>query len=255
MPNVSLLSVTPVKGLGLHHPEETGLEPSGVPGDRRFCLIDEHGQRFTGVKFGPLVRIQADYDVVNDWFTLTFPSGESVTGPVRLDGPITTQLYGPRTIHGHLVEGPWNEALSRYAGRPVRLVHLDSDQNGWDVYPVTLLSEASVEELSRHAGQEKPLDVRRFRMLVTISDGYPHQEDEWIGKTVRIGSAQIYVPGGVPRCVVTTQDPDEGNKDADVLRMIKDCRGLSPDGSIQFGVYGTVVASGAVRLGDAVSPL
>jgi uncharacterized protein len=251
---VSQLSVTPVKALGLHHPDEITLGWTGVPEDRRFYLVDHRGRRFNGMKFGRLVAIRPTYDPDDNRLTLTFPDGEGVTGEVRLGEPITTTFYGPRRVPGHLVEGPWNEALSRYAGRPVRLARVDRDGEGVDVHPVTLVSEASVDELNRQAERATPLDVRRFRMLVTIAGGYPHQEDDWIGHSLRVGDATVHVPGPVPRCVVTNQDPDTGRKDAETLRAITAYRGTGQEGTVDFGVYGTVVEPGRVRVGDEVSP-
>lgn len=40
---VSRISVTPVKGFRLDHPDEVMLEPGGAVGSRRFWLLD--GQR------------------------------------------------------------------------------------------------------------------------------------------------------------------------------------------------------------------
>ena len=59
----------------------------------------------------------------------------------------------------------------------------------------------------------------------------------------------------VPRCAVTTQDPDTGVRTLDTLGGIKAYRGLSEAGKLDFGVYFDVEAPGRVRLGDSVEPL
>jgi len=59
----------------------------------------------------------------------------------------------------------------------------------------------------------------------------------------------------VPRCAVTTQDPDTGVPTLDTLRGIKSYRGLRDGTQIDFGVYFDVEQPGRVRVGDAVQPL
>ena len=41
--SVTLLSMTPVKGLGLHHPDSIDVSVGGVVGDRAFFLVEDDG--------------------------------------------------------------------------------------------------------------------------------------------------------------------------------------------------------------------
>ena len=79
----------------------------------------------------------------------------------------------------------------------------------------------------------------------------PHQEDEWLGREVRIGGAVVRVTKRDPRCVITTQDPDTGKRDFPTLHVIKAYRGVR-DGHLDFGIYANVVAPGRVAIGDEV---
>ena len=45
MRRVVRISLSPVKGFRLAHPEEVHLGPDGVEGNRRFFLVDAEGQR------------------------------------------------------------------------------------------------------------------------------------------------------------------------------------------------------------------
>jgi uncharacterized protein YcbX len=152
------------------------------------------------------------------------------------------------------VEGPWSEALSRYAGRDLRLLRVERTGDGNDIDPVTLVSTASVEELARHGEAGGPLDPARFRMTLEIHGCAPHEEDGWAAKEVRVGEANIRDGEPLPRCVVTTQDPDTGLRDFPTLNVIKRYRGVSPDQELIFGVYAQVVQPGLVRVGDVVEP-
>jgi hypothetical protein len=122
-----------------------------------------------------------------------------------------------------------------------------------DVEPITIVSSASIEELARQAGRDA-LDGRRFRMLLEIEGCAPHEEDTWIGRTVRLGDALVEIPGPVPRCATTTRDPATGRRDFDTLREIAAYRGKRDGKKIDFGVYARVVEPGRVRVGDPVEP-
>ncbi len=121
--------------------------------------------------------------------------------------------------------------------------------------PVTLVSDGSLDRLARQAGTDE-IDSRRFRMLFELTGCEAHEEDTWDGRQFAVGGAVVRVGGPVDRCAVTTRDPDTGERDLDTLRLIKSYRGQrESDGAILFGVYGSVLQPGRVRVGDAFEPL
>jgi len=250
---VSRLSVTPVKGFAVWHPDDVALSETGVAEDRRFYLVDEDGLRFGALRHGLLVRFSARYDAATDELVVRLPDDSELAGTVEIGEAVTTDFYG-RDVAGHVVRGPWAEAVSAGVGRTVRLVRADRPGDGVDRGNgggVTLLSDASVAELSARSGE--PVDARRFRMLIAMSGTEPHEEDTWIGGEVEIGDARVRVNGHVGRCAITTQSPVTGIRDFDSLRAIKDYRGQNPETrEIDFGVFGHVTQPGRVRVGDAV---
>ena len=52
--------------------------------------------------------------------------------------------------------------------------------------------------------------------------------------------------------IMTTHDPDTGERDLDTLRAIKEYRGQSNGKDVIFGVWGEVEAPGVIRVGDQV---
>jgi uncharacterized protein YcbX len=253
VPSVSRLSVAPVKGLALLHPDQVTLTPTGVPENRRFFLVDERGKRLDGTRDGPLFGVRAECDAEGDRLTLRLPSGEVVDEEVRL-GEATVTPFWDRPVRGHVVEGPWSDPLSDLVGQRVRLVRADEPGGGFDDSPVSLVSDASLAELARRSGEEA-VDGRRFRMLVHVAGTRPHEEDEWIGRDLRLGEAVVRVNKQNARCRMTTRHPETGVRDFDTLRAIKAYRGVRNGKSIDFGVYASVVEPGRIRVGDAVEPL
>jgi uncharacterized protein len=258
MPTVARIGVTPVKSLALMHPTEVALGQTGVPEDRLFYLVDEDGRLYSGHEFGPLQTIRPSYDAASEHLSLAFPDGTVVEGdPTRFAEPLVTDFYG-RPVRAHVVQGPWREALSRFAGAPLRLARCDQAGEGTDVYHVTLASLASVAEVAKRGGHDGELDPRRFRMTFDLDGCSPHEEDTWAGRPVRLGQARLRVYGQVPRCRVTTQDPETGLKDFDTLKVITSYRPLMHDEDgkgIPFGMYAEVERPGRVRVGDRVEVL
>jgi uncharacterized protein YcbX len=248
------ISIAPVKSLGLVHPEEVELGERGVVGNRRFWLVDRDRRLFNNKRNGPLVRIRPDWDEQTRELALTFPDGTRVTGTVELDTePFEVEMYR-YPLASRRVLGPWQDAISAYAGEPLTL--LWAEEGAPDrLYAGTasMVSRESVARLAEEAGEDE-LDARRFRMLFEIEGVRAHEEDEWQGTHVRVGQATIRVNGDVGRCAVTTHDPDTGIPTVDTLKALADYRREGRQEPLPLGVYGSVVAPGRVRLGDEVVP-
>jgi uncharacterized protein YcbX len=249
------LSVTPVKALRLSHPTETEITEGGIPGDRRFYLIDETGALFDATDHHALLRVVPDYEPATERLRLTFPDGSIVEDSAdRTDGSETTDFFG-RPVSGRIVHGPFAEALSSYVGAPLRFVRADREGEAQDVHPLTIVSSASVHDLGSH-GEQPDLDARRFRITLEVAGCEPYEEDTWEGRDVRIGDATIRVRGQIPRCVVTTLAPDSGERDFRTLNILARHRPrIGGKGGLPFGMYAAAVRTGRVRLGDPVEPV
>ena len=250
------ISVAPVKSLALVHPKEVELEAGGVRGNRRFWLRDESGALYAGKRDGSMMQIHPQWDEESRRLTLDFPGGERVDGIVEVGEPVDAELYRqPRA--SRRVAGPWEAAISDYVGRPLTL--LWADDGAVDRTPgggsVSLVSRASLERLREEAGMDEPVDGRRFRMLFEIDGVGAHEEDEWMGREVRIGDATIAVNGDVGRCVVTSRNPDTGAPDWPTLVTLASYRREGVTEPLPFGVYGSVASPGKVRVGDIARPL
>jgi uncharacterized protein len=251
---VTALSTTPVKGLHICARGEVKLERGGVIENRLFYLVDESGRMVNGKRLGILSSVRADYDAATMRLSMTFPDGPQVCGVVELGADIETRLLS-RMPTARLVLGPWSQAISDYTEMELRLVRADAVDGGVDrgaKGSVSLISEASVTRLQSLAGG-RSVDSRRFRMLVEVAGPEAHMEDDWVGRTVRIGEALVGMRGHVGRCLVTSQSPDTGVVDLPTLELLSYRRGLETTEPLAFGVFGEVLEPGMVRVGDAVS--
>lgn len=254
MKRVTRISVTPVKGFRLAHPDEVHLGPDGVAENRRFFLVDADGERLRSSLTPWPVRVRADYDAASEELRMHFPDGSTVEGDAVANGEAIHSTSGTLDVTGRVVDGPWEEPLSRLAGNFVRLARADRTGAGMNA-PVTLVSDGSLARVAREAGRDT-IDSRRFRMLFELEDCEPREEDTWEGRSFEIGSAVVRVGGPVDRCAVTTRDPETGERDLDTLRLLKNYRGQREgDGAVLFGVYACVERPGTVRVGDTFAPL
>jgi uncharacterized protein len=250
MTTVAWLSIAPVKGLGLEARDEIQLERFGVADNRRFYLVDESGRMVNGKVAGALVAIHPR--VFDSSLALELPDGTIVEDRIELGAAVTTNFFG-RPVRGHLVVGPWSEALSAALDRAVRLVETDEPGAGVDrgSGAVTILSRASLTALSRVLGDD--VDERRFRMLIGVDGCREHEEDEWLERDVAIGEAVVRPRGNVGRCAVTTQNPSTGVPDLGTLKGLAAYRAVGTE-PLPFGIYGEVVRPGRIRIGDPVIP-
>lgn len=256
--NVAEIYTAPVKSLAVQRREAVQVGPQGIPEDRRFYLIDQRGRLLTQREMGKLTQIKANYDVASGQLDLDFPNGPALSAKVELGQAVTTRIWG-RQVAGNVLRGSWDTALSQFCGEPVKLAASANPGQCYDEFPVSLLSRASLQRLEQQAGilGAKPgkspgnLDVCRFRPTFLLEHCEPHEEDSWIGRTLRIGKElKIQIVSQDPRCAIITQNPATGERDVEALGLIRSYR---PESSATyFGVYAVVLHPGAVVVGDDI---
>eukprot|EP00906_Rhabdomonas_costata_P030435 RCo043017 len=144
-----------------------------------------------------------------------------------------------------------------------------------DGFPFLVISERSLEDLSRKLAEQSglqlefaehlglPLPMRRFRPNIVISGGSPYQEDEWA--RFRIGAHTFRAVKGCSRCKMTTIDPDttvadSENSKINPLKLLEEqrdwgrgalfgqnCVCFSPNGAISVGEEVVVVSTRSVE--------
>ena len=247
---MSAIYTVAVKSLALSHRTSVHVGSAGIAGDRHFHLIDGGGRLLTQRQRPRLAVVSADFDSSSDQLTLVFPGDASVSGPVELGEPVRTVVWG-RPVPGRVVVGPWSDALSRYCGGPVRLVKTDDEGLSYDEYPLSILSQASIDLLGRITNGAKDFEARRFRPNFLIDGCSPHEEDTWMGGVVSVGpQLRLRVIALDPRCAITTVDPGTGQRDFDVPRLLLTYRPSRR--APYFGVYATVESTGMVSVGDSI---
>jgi uncharacterized protein YcbX len=130
------------------------------------------------------------------------------------------------------------------------LTLLRSDKAITDCRPLSIFALQTAKKLGEETGVA--VDKRRFRANVyvdlTSSDGFA--EDEFVGKTLRIGSkVTVAVLQRDARCMIVTLDPDTAEKTPAILKTVAQAHeGMA-------GAYDAVLVEGMIRKGDSVELL
>jgi uncharacterized protein len=249
---VTALATTAVKGTRVREVPAIQVGSRGAEGDRAFFVVNERGAMMNGKDFKLLQTVVADYDRGAGTLELTFSDGERVGGPVEYGDAVTTSFFGHPKAAREL-RGPWSAALSEHFGAPLRLVATESAVDRGRKGAISIVSRASLGRLADVAACDE-VDGRRFRMLIEVDGIGAHEEDEWLGRHVRIGGALVRPAGHAGRCVITTRNPDTAEGDLDTLKLLATYRHkIGTTEPLAFGIYGEVLESGPVHVGDAVT--
>jgi uncharacterized protein len=128
------------------------------------------------------------------------------------------------------------------------LTLLRSDRSMTDCRPVSIFSIQTMRQLSKEWGIE--MDKRRFRanIYVELESGRGFGEDEFVGRTLRIGAkTAIVVVSRDSRCKMITLDPETAQPNPEVMSRLA----REHDGNA--GIYGVVLVEGTIRPADQIT--
>ena len=245
---VARIGFTPVKG-GRHATHDSVvLAPSGPVGDRAFCLVDPAtGRCLRTVEHPTLLQSSASWD--GSVLSVALPTRRVAGEPVPT-GEVRTVDYWGRAAAVEVVDGPWAAAYSAHLGREVVVA---SAAPGDVVYAgaVTLVTDASLARLSDEVSA--PVEGARFRATFQLDAAglRPYAEEGWVGRRLRIGTAEVRVRSVVPRCAVIDHHPASGVRDLELLQALGSRRRVHDE--LGFGIDAEVTVPGQVTRGDTVA--
>lgn len=244
---VTQLTIAPVKGMQVTPVNALALGPLGAEGDRRLFVLDPDHKVIETARATGLLGILPSWD--DGVLSLRFPGGTEVSEAVAPGEHVVTHNYDGRPIGGRLVTGELAAAVGAHLDRPVRLLLRDETDMGPGDFPVSLMAEATVGALAPALDGVVP-DGRRFRMNVTVDGVDAWAEHGWAGREITLGDAIVRGAEAVPRCVMTTLDPESGAGYVPVLKALARTRGKQ---DVKLGLWCDVLRPGTVRVGDAIA--
>ncbi|HSS21561.1 MAG TPA: MOSC domain-containing protein [Pyrinomonadaceae bacterium] len=162
---------------------------------------------------------------------------------------LPTHVRTPDENEYELLSDELRQEISNRHGSDVELMNL---KHGiFDEACLSVISLSTIHGVGREARRD--LDLRRFRANVVIeTDGtLPFAENNWVSRTLMFGEgnsgAALSVTMKDERCVMVNLDPDTAERDSEVMKTIVRLN------ENYAGVYGTVVRTGELRVGQVVT--
>jgi uncharacterized protein YcbX len=272
---IASLHTYPIKGCHRLDHDEAHVEPWGLAGDRRWLVVDDDGVGITQRVTALLVGLRP----------LPHPGGLLLRADAHPDLPVAAPVDGDKIdvkvfsstapVPARLADDTAHAWLSALLGLSARLVWLADptvrpvnpifatadDRVGFaDGYPILAVTTASLNAVNDwlvEAGDD-PVPMTRFRPNIVVDGTQPWAEDDWLGRSLRIGDLTVRAVKPSARCLVTTIDQETGEKGRQPLRALGLHRNspigllfgvnLIPDGPLDAG-------AGVIRVGDSVSLL
>lgn len=220
----------PIKSIGGQQLETSFADADGLLGDRVWAVQDDAGKLGSGknstrfTRLLGLLGLTARYDDEAEPPIITAPDGA--------EHPVAT--------------GAADAYLRKLAGRPVH-VRRDTGIMHFDEVPFSLVGTATLEWLA--AQVEVAVDARRLRPNLVVRTAEPFAEEAWIGRPVRIGSAEAIFDRVFMRCVMVGMAQPGLGESSDVLKRIGDRQ----DNPVCMAIGGQIRDPGKVRVGDELS--
>lgn len=223
----------PVKSMAGIGSESAFLGWHGLDGDRRFAFRrvgDQSGLPWlTASRLAELILYQ--------------PCGVDE----RNGEPLPTHVRTPAGVERELWSAELQREVAERFGSEVELMQV---RHGvFDDATISIISTATIAGVSRESGVA--LDSRRFRANIVIEcdEGELFLEEKWMNNTLMFGvnGPSVRVTMRDARCAMLNLDPKTAESDA---RMLKTVVRLNQNNA---GVYGTVVRTGEIKVGEFVS--
>lgn len=263
--HIASLHVYPVKSGAAIDLARATVEPWGLADDRRWLVVDEEGKKVGPLRDNRILHLVAR--PTSSGLRLDAPGRDGIDVPRPGDGPLVPVAMSrlPTMRYAGDAAASWLTVLLGYA---VRLVWLDdprrrrvSSHHGGvegdvlslaDTAPLLLTTTASLARLNdwiADGPEPAALPMTRFRPNVVLDGGLePFVEDGW--RRITLGDVAFRFTERCDRCAVPLIDPTSLAHGKEPIRSL--ARHRRADGKTWFGVRILPLATGTVRVGDAV---
>ncbi|HHJ38606.1 MAG: hypothetical protein AXA67_03995 [Methylothermaceae bacteria B42] len=260
---LSELYLYPVKSLRGIAVQAWEVDSFGLRFDRRWMVVDQNGRFLTQRQLPHMAKIGTAIDPGSGALTLNHPQLGEMQVPNAPEAVSRKEVTVWRShVKAVLVDLAVDAWLSEAIGKPCRLVWFPDDEVRQvnlkharkgektafsDGYPFLLIGQGSLDDLNSRLPE--PVSMRRFRPNLVVSGCQPYAEDAW--KRIAIGGIPFRIAKPCSRCVVTTVDPDSGEKTgSEPLQTLFSYR--KHGNEAWFGQNAIHEGQGRLKVGDSV---
>ena len=259
---LSEIWIYPIKSLGGVQLEKARIFEKGLEYDRRWMLVDHSNQFITQREYSQLALFKVE--LADGKITVTHKKNASsltFSGHVPKGEIQSAQVWDDEVnvIEADQEASAW---FSDELQMPCKLVHFPEQQNRLidpeyarlkeqvslaDGYPLLIIGQASLEDLNKRL--PSPVTMQRFRPNLVFTGGEPYEEDHW--QDFLIGDNHFRGIKNCSRCVLTTIDPQTGEKGVEPLRTLSSYR--QRNNQVYFGQNLLPVKGNQMGVGDVIT--
>lgn len=254
----------PVKSMMGEMLNAVQVTPRGIFGDRAYALCDVQTKKVVSAKnphkWPNLFNYLAAYVSPPEMqYTLppvrvTLPDGRLVISSSDEFPDTLSQVLGRQVTL--LASAPQSAELEEYWPDMEGLARRDTVTDEampagtfFDVGIIHVLTTATLDKF-REIYPTGRFEPRRFRpnLIINTPGQTGFVENDWVGKTISIGSeVKLSVTMACGRCVMTTLPQGDLPKDPGILKT------AAQHNEVRVGVYASVLQPGTVRIGDPIT--
>ncbi|WP_257285485.1 MOSC domain-containing protein [Endozoicomonas sp. SESOKO1] len=261
---VTRLAIYPIKSTRAIPLDSAQVTPRGFEHDRRWLLADENGRFITQRQYPVLATVATT--VVDGGLLITRPAAENLCVCTPEEeaycSTVTVWKDDCQALDAGDDAAQWFSDLldmkCRLFYQPERSIRptdarysKPEDHTSFaDGFPFLLTNEASLADLNQRLTEAVPMS--RFRPNIVISGQQPYEEDDW--SVIRVGDITFRVAKPCSRCVMTTVNPETGQKEGrEPLFTLAQYR--RTEMGVIFGQNLIPDQEGIIRIGDKVTIL
>ena len=256
--NISSINYCPVKSVSFQSIDRCKIKKNtGIVGDRIFAfakdldfdqvkLFEKSPNERKG-KWNKVLTLK-NSPVLNKYnflfkenkLTLTFKDREILT--INVSELSEHQLLSNKIIE---LENSLKEPIVLMKNKELPFFDTSISNKVDFINSVSLLNIQSINDFQKKI--DKEVEISRFRGNICIDGIKPWEEQEWVGKTIKINNVSFKVAKKIPRCVAINLKPQTDDNSLNLLQALK-----KTYNHFDMGIYLTALDDGKVEVGNQI---
>ncbi|MDC0948514.1 MOSC N-terminal beta barrel domain-containing protein [Gammaproteobacteria bacterium] len=258
--SIRSLFIHPVKSCRASSLQQVNVATHGLENDRVLMAIDANGKFVTARKCPQLLQLSVDAE--GDQFVLSHPQGGTLQLHVsEFDLHLQDIQVWKDQFKAYSTTSQADRWLSEALGMELKLLYIGKTLQRRlgeddplrpaitfaDGDPIMLMGESSAQAINAQAGLAEGVGRYRANLIIGGIDAFV--EEQW--QRVRIGDVQLRFVKRCERCILTTRDPQTGQRHPDnqPLKTLVSER-KNEQGLPCLGVDFIVEKTGVIRVGQ-----
>ena len=255
---ISSINYCPVKSVSIQSIDACEIKKNiGIVGDRVFAfakdleadkalLFEKNPEERKGkwnkvltLKNSPVLN-KYNFLLMENKLTLTFKGKEILT--VNASELSERQLLSNKIIE---LENSLKEPIVLMKNEESPFFDTSISNKVDFINSVSLLNVQSIDDFQKKI--DKKVEISRFRGNICVDGIKPWEEQEWVGKTIKINNVSFKVEKKIPRCVAINLKPQTDDNSLNLLQALK-----KTYNHFDMGIYLTALDDGKINIGNSV---